>query len=215
MGKKQLVSDIKRIALTRMEDAARTEKDFRAVIKQWNHLDKNRERRERYNEVARPNAVMLHWDKINTNDEKGKLKSGLDVVIPAPLGHCWWRQLMRGDFIDAIFDNPDEMWQLIEDWDIAALLLPLTKKQKEVLYLRAVRSFTTTDVADYQSKTDRAVRKLYTATIEKIQDKLAPIIRGQVESEVPDLTLAKRQFFERFEGRKIALDKDGENRYTE
>ena len=207
MGKKQLVRDIKRIALTRMEDAARTEKDFREVVKQWNTRDSSRRRKERRREVARPNAMMLHWDKSNPNDEKGKLKSGLDVVIPAPLGHYWWRQLMRGEFIEAIFDNPDEMWQVVEDWDVASQLLPLTKKQKEVLYLRAVRAFTTTDVADYQGKTDRAVRKLYTATIEKIQDKLAPIISEQIRAKYFDMTLRKRRFLKRYEGEKDALDK--------
>ena len=88
MGRKQLVREVKAAALARMEDAARTEDDFKAVVKQWNHLDKNRERRERDHEICRPNEEMLHWDKLNTNDEKGKLKPGLDTVIPRPLDGC-------------------------------------------------------------------------------------------------------------------------------
>ena len=47
MGRELLAREAKAIALTRMEDAARTEDDFKAVIKQWNHNDENRERRER------------------------------------------------------------------------------------------------------------------------------------------------------------------------
>ena len=57
MGKKLLVREIKRIALLRMEEAARTKADWNDVIIQWNQLDRNRERRERYNEVSRPNAI--------------------------------------------------------------------------------------------------------------------------------------------------------------
>ena len=63
MGREQLVRKIKAAALARMEDAARTEDDFKAVVKQWNHNDRNRERRERYWEIGRPNEEMLRWDK--------------------------------------------------------------------------------------------------------------------------------------------------------
>jgi len=68
MGRKLLVREAKAAALARMEDAARTENDFKAVVKQWNHLDENRERRERYHEIGRPNDEMLHWDRLNEND---------------------------------------------------------------------------------------------------------------------------------------------------
>ena len=96
--KKLLKRETERIALTRMEDSARTPADFKAVVKQWNHLDQNRERRERYNEVSRPNEGMLHWDKVNASDEKGRMRSTFGAVIPPPLVHPYWRQLIKGDF---------------------------------------------------------------------------------------------------------------------
>ena len=166
MGREQLVRKIKAAALARMEDAARTEDDFKAVVKQWNHNDRNRERRERYWEIGRPNEEMLRWDKISENDEKGRIKEGLDVVIPRPLEHQYWRQLMRGDFIDTIYDNALEMWQLIEDWDMATLVKILTDKQKEVLFLRVVRLCTAAQIACCHDKTDRAVRKLLAAALD-------------------------------------------------
>jgi Phage tail sheath protein FI len=128
MGRELLVREIKAAALARMEDAARTESDFKKVIKQWNHNDENRERRERYNEIGRPNEEMRHWDKLNENDEKGRMKIELDVVIPRPLENMWWRQQLSGDFLDTLYDNAFEMWQLIEDWDIAELVKNLTNK---------------------------------------------------------------------------------------
>ena len=106
MKRDQLVRDVKQAALVRMEDAARTEEDFQAVVAQWDHLDANRERRERNHEIGRPNEEMLHWDRVNENDEKGRLRGSFGAVIPLPLQHPWWRQLIRGDFIDAITITP-------------------------------------------------------------------------------------------------------------
>ena len=37
------------------EDAARSVSDFEEVVKQWDHLDDNRERKERYHEIGREN----------------------------------------------------------------------------------------------------------------------------------------------------------------
>lgn len=208
MAKELLKREIKQIALTRMEDSARTPADFRAVIKQWNHLDDNRERRERYNEISRPNEIMLHWDKENASDEKGKLRGTFGAVIPRPLKHPWWRQLIQGDFIDTIYDNANEIWQLVEDTDISAQLKALTKKQKEVLFLRAVRQCTAEQVACYHDKTDRSVRKLLTATLDKIREGLAPIIREQIKAGFYGMTFNKRKFIEWYENNETALDKD-------
>jgi len=75
------------------------------------------------------------------------------------------------------------MWQIIEDWDISLLVKNLTNKQKEVLFLRAVRLCTAAQIACYHDKTDRAIRKLLAVAFDSIRDKLAPIIREQIDSE--------------------------------
>ena len=211
MGRELLVREAKAAALARMEDAARTEGDFKKVITQWNHNDRNRERRERYNEIGRPNEEMLHWDRADASDEKGRIKEGLDTVIPPPLQHPWWRSLMRGDFIDAIYDNALEMWRLIEDWDIAALVKGLTDKQKQVLFLRVVRLCTAEQIAICHDKTDRAVRKLLAATLDSIRDKLAPLIREQIEAKDPRMTLTKREFLLWYDTEKAAVIDNGGN----
>lgn len=38
-----------------LEDGARTVSDFKEVIREWDHLDDNRERKERYHEIGREN----------------------------------------------------------------------------------------------------------------------------------------------------------------
>jgi hypothetical protein len=196
--------------LPELRTARGREADFKNVIKQWNHNEKNRERKERYWEVGRPNEEMLHWDRINENDEKGRIKEVLEIVVPRPLEHHWWRQLMRGDFIGTIFDNPHEMWQLVEDWDISSIVKGLSHKQKEVLYLRVVRLYTAVQIARHHSKTDRAVRKLLAAALDSIRDKLAPLIREQIETKYPQMTLAKREFLAWYdEKEKPAVDSGG------
>jgi len=206
MKNKRLVRDLKLEALARMENAARTEEDFKLVVSQWNHLDRNEDRRKRDHEIGRSSEEMLHWDRTGENDEKGRIKEGLDTVVPRPLEHPWWRQQIRGDFIDTIYDNAGDMWQLIEDGDIANLVNSLTGKQKQVLFFSAVRLCSSVQIACYQDKTDRAVRKLLAAALDSIREKLAAVIREKIEMECPQMTLAKREFLAWYDEEKAALD---------
>ena len=209
MGHEQLVREIKRTALTRLEDAARTEDDFKNVIKQWNHLDRNRERRERYWEIGRANEEMLHWDKIGENDEKGRLKSWLETVIPRPIEHQWWRQLISGDFIDTIFDCPYKIQELVEDADISALLRGLSENHREVLYYSVVRQYSNVRIADLRKQTDRNIRKTLEFFLKELRNKLATLVREQIEAELPQVTFAKRKFLIRYDKEKAAaLDND-------
>jgi len=180
MGRKQLVRDAKAAALARMEDAARTEDDFKAVTKQWDHRDENRERKERY------------WEK--QRDEKTLVVDYIDgEVIPYPVSHPAWREAIKGDFLSMIYDNANEMWQLIEDWDISDLVKDLTAKQKDVLFLSAARLCTAAQIACYHDKVDRSVRKLLAETLDRIRLKLAPLIAEQIKAGCPSMTLAKRE----------------------
>jgi len=183
MERRQLVREIKRAALDRMEDAARTENDFKATIVQWDKLDENRERKERYHEMQRSEKTF----EVGYTD---------GMIFPIPISHPAWREAIKGDFLSIIFDTAHEMWQLIEDLNIAILVKNLTDKQKEVLFLSAVRLCTSVHIACYQDKTDRdrAVRKLLTATLTSIGDKLAPLILEQIKSQHPQMTLEKRNF---------------------
>jgi len=209
MGRKQLVREAKAAALARMEDAARTEDDFKRVVEQWNHLDKNRERRKRYHEVRRPNAEMLHWDKINESHEKGRLKTGLETVIPRPLEHEWWRQQLRGDFIDTIFDCPHEIYELVTDTDISLLLESLSENHKEILYYSAIRQYSNTRIANLRSQTDRNIRKTLKLLLDRLRDKLALRIHERLESGL-SITHVQRDFLAWYDNEKSAtIDSSG------
>jgi len=192
MGRKLLVREAKAAALARMEDAARTEEDFKAVVIQWDRLDENRERKERYHEMQRDEKTL----EVGYTD---------GMVFPVPVIHPSWREAIKGDFLSMIYDNAYEMWQLIEDWDIAEPVKNLTDKQKEVLFLSAVRLCSAVHIACYHDKTDRAVRKLLAAAIESVRSKLAPLVREQIKSKCPQMTLAKREFISWYDKENVIL----------
>lgn len=56
--KKMLNRELAREALTRMEDAARTQSDFEAVIKIWDKLDQNEIRRVSNHEIGRSDIPL-------------------------------------------------------------------------------------------------------------------------------------------------------------
>ena len=187
---------MKRAALARMESAARKEEDFYALIKLWDDLDKNRERRERAHEVQR--------DEDEIPLEYGRKKDGL--IFPAPLTHPAWQEAMRGNFIDVIYDNAEDISWLVEDWDVSIELENLSAKQKEVLFLTAVRMCTPQQIACYKDQTDRGVRKLLAVILTRMREYLAEVIRWQIQTGEPGVTIEKRQFLEWYEREKIALD---------
>ena len=55
---KRLKREMRAEAIRRLEEAARTEKDFRDVVEEWNKLDRNRERRERDHENLRGDVPL-------------------------------------------------------------------------------------------------------------------------------------------------------------
>jgi hypothetical protein len=161
MSKYTKFAEIARLeALRRFEKAARTDEDFHNLTRMYDKFDENRERRERYNEILCPTNEVLGNDY------------NYATVIPPPLSDPYWRELMRGDFISAIYDNADEIWQIIGDWRIGIHIKNLPPKQREVLFLKAVRQCTAEQIACYTDKTARGVRKLLTAALERIQSRL-------------------------------------------
>ena len=68
-AKKRLKRDAEREALARMEAGARTTADFKDIRREWNRLDDNRERKERYWEVLRVEGLLDWQAPERLNDE--------------------------------------------------------------------------------------------------------------------------------------------------
>jgi hypothetical protein len=163
-----------------MEDAARTEADFKQVTAEWDRLDANRERRERWHEKRRTEKTLA----MGYSDGE---------ILPNPIGHIFWRQLMRGEFLDVIFNCPYELHELVEDADISALFRDLSENHREILYFSAIRLYSGARLAAMREQTDRNIRKTRFLVLKKIHEKLIPRLAQRVENGLP-VTLAQLDF---------------------
>ena len=174
-----------KIALIRKEDAARTEEDFENLIDTWDRLDGNRERRERRYELIRTED-MLEWEC-----------SG-ETIIPAPLNHELWREMLKGNFLDIIHDCPHEIQEFTSSYSIFELVKKLKDNQKEVLYYWAIRYWTPQKIAAMREQTDRNILKTYATLIESIRYKLYMRLMPRYIDALP-LTVAQRDFVRRYQ----------------
>ena len=181
--RKKLKRELQAEALARLEDAARTVSDFEKVVAWWDKLDANRERRERYHELSRSgDDLPLDY---------GAAKDGL--FFPDTLNNVLERLIRKGDFIDAIFYCPYDIHELVTDKNLSAILLELTEDHKELLFLCAVRLFSSTRIAAIRGQTDRNIRKVRGSMLKKIRKKLLPALLEKAKKQQP-LTLLEKEF---------------------
>ena len=181
--RKKLKRELQAEALARLEDAARTVSDFEKVVAWWDKLDANRERRERYHELSRSgDDLPLDY---------GAAKDGL--FFPDTLNNVLERLIRKGDFIDAIFYCPYDIHELVTDKNLSAILLELTEDHKELLFLCAVRLFSSTRIAAIRGQTYRNIRKVRGTMLKKIRKKLLPALLEKAKKQQP-LTLLEKEF---------------------
>ena len=181
-----LKRELRAIALKRLEDGARTVSDFEEVIKEWDHLDSNRERKERYHEIGRENL-----------DSK-KDVAPLAIIIPAPINHAYWRQLMKGDFIDIISNCPYEMHNSLSDEDYSKIIYDLKDDHKELLYFLYLRDFTTNQLAALRNQSDRNIRGVRSTILGQIEKKVLMILVDRQIEAFP-FTMEELDFLTRHE----------------
>ena len=180
---KKLKRDLEREALTRMEEAARTEEDFREIVKKWNHLDENRERRERYHEVLRGNKTPpLEFNMIPDG-----------YVFPASLNSVLSRQNRKGDFLDIIFYCMYDLHELVSQEYVSIPLAELPDDRKELLFLYAIEHWSTMKIAAWRKQTDRNIRKIRNTLLKRIRKKISPVLIRMDADHMP-LTNWERNF---------------------
>ena len=133
------------------------EEDFKEVINIWDRNDSNRERKERYHEIGR-SVVPLEY---------GAAKDG--VIFPLPHNKVLWKQILKGDFIDTIFNCPFEMHELVEDEKLSDTIYNLKPEHKELLYYLIVKNLSPRQIAAIKQCTDRNIRKVKTTLLNKLR----------------------------------------------
>lgn len=183
--RKKLKRELRAEALARLEDAARTQRDFENVIAWWDKLDANRERRERYHELSRSgDDVPLDYGA-----------SANELFFPDTLNDVLEKQLRKGDFIDAIFYCPYDIHELVTEEYLSKILWELNEEHKELLFLCAVRLFSSTRIAKIRNQSDRNIRKVRGTMLKKIRKKLLPALWDKAEKQQP-MTLLEKDFLE-------------------
>ena len=126
--RKLLKRELRAQALKRLEDSARTLRDYENLVAWYDRLDANRERRERYHELSRSgDDVPLDYGA-----------SANELYFPDYLNHVLEKQIRKGDFLDAIFNCPYDIHELVTDDGLCIILRELNEDHKELLYLCAI-----------------------------------------------------------------------------
>lgn len=183
VSEKRLKREIRAEAVRRLEEAARTEKDFQVVVGEWDRLDRNRERRERDHENLRGD-VPLEYQAVPE-----------PKLIPRWMNNPAYRQLMAGNFLDILFDCPYEMHNLTADAFVSRMVKELSEEHKEVLYFLSLRLYSTIQLATIRGQSDRNIRKLRKTIHKKLQRQMYDHLCKKPEHR---LTLRERQFLEEY-----------------
>ena len=180
---KKLKRDLEREALTRLEEAARTEADFREIVKKWDHLDANRERRERYHEILRGNKTPPL--------EHNVIPDG--YAFPAALNGVLARQNRKGDFLDTIYYCIYDLHELVPQEYLITPLAELPDDRKELLFLYVIERWSTMKIASWRKQTDRNIRKIRNTSLNRIRKKILRELT-QMNAAGEPLTSRERDF---------------------
>ena len=184
--RKMLKRDIEAEALKRLEESAVTEKDFKEVVKQWDRLDSNRERKERYHEVYR-------------NDEDFPLELGAAIGSNFATNIHMLRQAFKGNFLEIIYDSPYEIQEHMTEKYLYEILRDLKPSYKELLYYRAIEGYSNTEYAKLEGCTSKNIRKKWAKMIGIIQEKIYKYLSSDEAKQHHDFTITERAFLKRYE----------------
>lgn len=181
--RKLLKRELREQALKRLEDSARTLRDYENLVAWYDRLDANRQRKERYHELFR-SGDDVPFDYGASEDA---------LYFPDTLNDVLSKQERKGDFIDSIFYCPYEIHEIVTDGDMCNILRELSEDQKFLLFLWALRQYSSARIADIRGQTDRNIRKVRNTMMKKIQKKLLAALVQKVQAQQP-LTLIEKKF---------------------
>lgn len=175
-------------ALTRIEEAARTEEDFKEVRKIWNRLDRNRERRERRHEMQRGDVPLEY---------------GVKDIADATIFPRWKydrteRQLASGNFLEYLFDCPYEMHDLTSKAYLRKIVMELKEEHKEILFFLYLRRYSPKRLAALRGQTERNIRKVRDTVLRKVRKKTYHILK-KLQERGYCATKQEREFLQKYE----------------
>ena len=187
------------LALWRIEESARTEEDFREVIKWWDRLDVNRERKERDHEKGR-SVIPLEWGADETYLSG---KPSYAMVLR--------RLMLAGDFLDFIFDHPETLHELVTDADLSKILKELKAHLKNMLYYLFLHDYSAAEYAESIGQSDRNIRGIRNTALNKIRKLYRSVLAYRKENSLP-MTPDEKYFLENGVRKKRTDSKEGKRK---
>ena len=92
-----------------------------------------------------------------------------------------------------IFCCPYDIHELVTEKELSQILLELNEEHKELLFLCAVRLFSSTRIARIRGQSDRNIRKVRGTMLKKIRKKLLAALTDKAEKQQP-MTLLEKEF---------------------
>ena len=188
---KMLLRESRAIALCNIEESARTEQEFKDVIVIWNELNTiERNRVCKYEKRWLPDHEFAEKDKLANLEVTDR-----NNVIPHPYNHEYWRQMQSGRFLDIIHDCPHDIPEMTSSRPIYAITKDMDEDDKELLYYKVVRRWSTEELAKRRSQSDRNIRKVYNVIIDNIRWNLYMRLHSRYMNG-KSLTLNQKKFME-------------------
>jgi len=200
-----LLAQLDEISVERRTQVATTSDEFDDLLKEWNRLDRNRERRERYHEILKAEIIT----------EGSEIYSGR--IFPASLDSPESKMILRGMFLDLFYNCPYEMHLLIADPFLSRIVNDLSDLHKETLYLLSLQHLSTTQLACMRGQSDRNIRKLRDNYTKKLQAQLYQHLCKKKQSG-HSMSLREKEFLQLYESAMAEQNKPNvkvkkENKY--
>ena len=174
---------LRRMALARMEDAARNYEDFQEIVRVWDRLDANRERKERYHTISRGD-VPLDYEAAPDG-----------IIFPAPHDNMRFQAILHGNLEDVIFDCPFELHELVTDEEVSQAIADLKDAHQEILFYSGLHLLSTAAIGRIRGQSDRNIRKVRTTMLKRLHTQLLTTLSERSEKGLP-LTTTQRRFLE-------------------
>ena len=175
-----LQREARREAIAIIEDAARTPMDFEKVLIIWD-------------EIERIEGWRIEKHKKGSTEElRDRKLTERDVFIPQPIDHVYYRQEIKGQFLDTIYDCPHEIHETTSSKPVYDVTEELDELHKELLYYRSIRFWSPQQIAAVRGQTDRNIRKVYNKMVEDIRYELFYFLYWRYKKYLP-LTTTQRE----------------------
>lgn len=115
-------------------------------------------------------------------------------MFPLSLSQGIAKQVQKGDFIEAIYNCPHELQELISEPYISKIIGELTAEQKEVLFY-TIKGYSTSRIACIRGQTDRNIRKVKNTALKQIRKKVYSYLTSNSEH---NMTIQEKRFVENY-----------------